>query len=240
MSMTNKVLVTLEMPDPDPISPAIAEILASMEVVVLGNYALPEQTPPATARDQFEEDAQAQLTEAARPLEDAGMSVTTRLVFGRARDKTINRIAIEEDCDVILTSGRADAIERLFVPLRGEANFDRILSFVGELLTTSDASVTLFHTDEESDRQPGEELLANAAERLIEAGIDPDRISRELAEDEDAGRSIVDLGAAYDLIVLGETEPSLRDRILGTVPAQVTADTDSPAFVVRDPGIKES
>jgi hypothetical protein len=34
--------------------------------------------------------------------------------------------------------------------------------------------------------------------------------------------------------VLGETEPSLRDRILGTVPAQVTADTDTPTFVVRN------
>jgi hypothetical protein len=34
--------------------------------------------------------------------------------------------------------------------------------------------------------------------------------------------------------VLGETEPSLLNRILGTVPAQVTADTDDPAFVVRN------
>ena len=37
----------------------------------------------------------------------------------------------------------------------------------------------------------------------------------------------------FDVLVLGETEPSLRDRILGTVPAQVTADTEDPAFVVR-------
>jgi hypothetical protein len=32
----------------------------------------------------------------------------------------------------------------------------------------------------------------------------------------------------------GETGPSLQDRILRTVPARVTADTDAPAFVVRN------
>jgi nucleotide-binding universal stress UspA family protein len=166
---------------------------------------------------------------------DAGAPVTTRLVFGRARDGTIDRVAVEEDCDVIPTPGRAEAVERLIVPLRGEENVDRILSVVAELLATTDASVTLFHADGDADRLPGEEPLADATGRLVEAGVDRARIGRELSTDDDAGGRIVDLGDAF-LIVLGETEPSLRDRILGTVPAQVTADTDDPTFVVRNPG----
>jgi nucleotide-binding universal stress UspA family protein len=160
--------------------------------------------------------------------------VVTRLVFGKAREKTINRVALEEDCDVILTPGDADAIAEVLVPLRGEANFDRILSFVGELLTTTGASVTLFHTGEESDRLPGEEILVDATDRLVEAGVEPDRISRQVSEEDDIERSIVDLGDTFDLLVLGETEPSLRDRIFGSRPAQVTAGTDDPAFVVRN------
>jgi nucleotide-binding universal stress UspA family protein len=155
-------------------------------------------------------------------------------VFGKAREKTIDRVAIEENCDVILTPGRTEAIERVAVPLRGEENLDRILSFVGELMAGTDATVTLFHTDEDSDRLPGEDLLAKATDRLVETGVAPDRISRQLSENADVGRSIVELGADFDLLVLGETEPSLRDRILGAVPAQVTADTEDPAFVVRN------
>ena len=50
----------------------------------------------------------------------------------------------------------------------------------------------------------------------------------------DTTQSIVDLGEEFDVLVLGETEPSLRDQIFGNVPAQVTADTDDPAFVVRN------
>jgi nucleotide-binding universal stress UspA family protein len=237
VNTTHRVLVPFELPDADPVPPAVVETLASMEVVALGHYGLPEQTPPSVGRDQFEDDAREELDDLARQFEDAGVPVTSRLVFGKAREKTIDRVAVEEDCDVVLTPGRVDVVERLFVPLRGEANFDRILSFVAELLAATDASVTLFHSGEASDRRPGEEILADATDRLVEAGVDPDRIDRELSDgDDEVGRRIVDLGDAFDLLVLGETEPSLRDRILGAVPAQVTADTDDPTFVVRNVG----
>lgn len=234
MSTTHRVLVPFELPDSAPVPPVLVDTLAAIEVVALGHYGLPEQTPPSVGRDQFKTDAAAELDDLAQPFESAGVTVTTRLAFGKARDKTIDRVAIEEGCDVILTPGRAEALERMAVPLRGEENFDRIISFVGELLSATDASVTLFHASEASDRIPGEEVLADAADRLIETGVDSDRISRQLSGDEDVARSIVELGADFDVLVLGETEPSLRNRIFGTVPAQVTADTEDPAFVVRN------
>jgi nucleotide-binding universal stress UspA family protein len=234
MNTTYRVLVPFELPDADPLSPVLIETVAAMEVVVLGHYGLPEQTPPSAARDQFADEASAELDALVQPLVDAGISVTTRLVFGKSRPKAIDRVAVDEGCDVILTPGTVDAVERLFVPLRGEANFDRILSFVAELLAATDATVTLFHDADESDRLPGEEILGNATDRLVEAGVDPDRIDREQSAAGDASQSIVDLGAAFDILVLGETEPSLVERVFGSVPAQVTADTDDPAFVVRN------
>jgi nucleotide-binding universal stress UspA family protein len=205
-----------------------------MEVVALGHYGLPEQTPPSVGRDQFEADAAAELDTLAQPFADADIPVTTRLVFGKAREKTIDRVAIEEGCDVILTPGRAEAVERVAVPLRGEENFDRIISFVGELLSATDASVTLFHASDASDRLEGDEILTDATDRLVEIGVAGNRISRQLSEERDVGRSIVELGEDYDILILGETEPSLRNRIFGTVPAQVTAGTEDPAFVVRN------
>ena len=233
MPTTHRVLVPFELPDAEPLPSVLVETLTTMEAVVLGHYGLPEQTPPTAARDQFEADAQAELDGLARPFEEAGVPVTTRLVFGKTREKVIDRTAVDEDCDVVLTPGRADAIERLFVPLRGEANFERILSFVAGLLAATDASVTLFHASDDSDRLPGEQILADATDRLVESGVDPGRINRELSGEGDAGRSIVELGEAFDLLVLGETDPSLRDRILGAIGAQVTADTTDPVFVVR-------
>jgi nucleotide-binding universal stress UspA family protein len=234
MNTSHRVLVPFELPDPEPASPVMVEMLETIEVVVLGHYGLPDQTPPAAARDQFETDARAELEGLVQPFESTDVSVTTRLVFGKAREKTVDRIALEEHCGVILTPGQVDEIRRLFVPLRGKEQFDRILSFVGELTTATDASVILFHEGEESDRLPGREILEDAADRLAEIGVDPDRLDQRLSEDGEVKQSIVDLADTFDLLVLGETEPSLRERILGTVPAQVTADTDTPAFVVRN------
>lgn len=234
MSPTHSVLVPFELPDADPLPPVLVDILAPMEVVALGYYGLPEQTPPSAGRDQFEADAAAEMDALVQSLADGGVPVTTRLVFAKGRHKAIDRVAIEEGCDVLLMPGRAETVERVAVPLRGEENVDRIISFVGELLSATDASVTLFHTSEASDRLPGGELLTDATDRLVETGVAPERISQQLSEDEDVGHSIVELGNDYDLLVLGETEPSLRNRILGTVPAQVTADTEDPAFIVRN------
>lgn len=234
MSTTHRVLVPFELPDATPIPSTIVDTLTPMAAVVLGHYGLPEQTPPSVGRDQFEADAQAELDDLAQPFRDADVPVETRLVFGKAREKTIDRVAVEEDCDVVLTPGEADGVDRLFVPLRGTENFDRILSFVADLLSGTDATVTLFHVEDESDRLSGEELLADAADRLVEAGVDTDRISRRLSAEGDVSGRIVDIGAEFDVLVLGETEPSLP-QLFGLVPARVTADTDDPAFVVRNP-----
>jgi Universal stress protein family. len=135
---------------------------------------------------------------------------------------------------VILTSGDADKITQVLLPVRGERNFDRILSFSEELLTATEATVTLFHMGEDSDQVPGEKILSDATDQLIQAGIDSDRITQRLSEDDDTTQTIIDLAESFDALILGETEPSLRDQILGNVPAQVTIDTDNPAFVVRD------
>lgn len=117
-------------------------------------------------RDQFKADATTELDELAKPFDSTGHPSITRGVFCKARKKTIDRVAIKDDCDVILTPGHADAIERVAAPLRGEQNFDRLLSFVGDLLSTTDAWVTLFYTSDASDWLPGEEILVSATDSL--------------------------------------------------------------------------
>lgn len=232
--MSHRILVPFELPDGTPVSATLAAGLAAMELVALGHFALPEQTPPEAGRDQFQDEAAAELAELVRPLTDRGADVTTRLVFGRARARTIDRVAAEEDCDVVFVPGGADsaAIDRLFVPVRGEDNFDGLLSFAAELALDCDASVLLFHDVEESDRLPGEQLLDDATEALVGEGLARDRIDRQLSTAEDVNADIVARAAEFDAVVLGESEPSVRERLFGRRPAEITLDTDRPAFVV--------
>lgn len=238
MSTPHRVLVPFELPDHKPVPAGLLKEIAALEVVVLGHFGLPEQTPPAVGRDQFEEEAQAELAEIASAFQ-GGAEVTTRLVFGQDRAKTIDRVALEEDCDVVLTGGatasETGAVERMLVPLRGADNIDAIVAFVAELQAATDADVTLFHSVTPEDRRPGQELLDDATAGLREAGVADDRIDTRLSEDGDPMSEVVELAGEYDVVVLGETEPSLRERLLGDVPARISARSDRSVFVVRAP-----
>lgn len=228
MDTSVRVLVPFDLPDADPTPPALIETLSVTEVVALGQFDIPEQTPSAVAREQFGDDARTELADIARTLEDAGISVETRLVFSSDREKAIDRVALEDDCDAILTPGEVDAIDRLFVALEGKPDVNRILSFVAELLAATEASVTLFHTDETT--------LVNATDRLVESGVEPGGIYQQLSESGDVRGDVLALEDECDLLVLGEAEPSLGEQVLGTVSARTTVDTHDPAFVVRSAG----
>ncbi|MFC7197849.1 hypothetical protein ACFQL4_29700 [Halosimplex aquaticum] len=93
----------------------------------------------------------------------------------------------------------------------------------------------MFHSVEEgTDPSQGEFVLRGATDRLSEEGIDRDRLDWELSGAEDPKSAIIDIAAEHDLIILGETEPSLRGRILGTVLTPILDGTEKPAIVVRD------
>ncbi|OYR95925.1 universal stress protein UspA, partial [Halorubrum sp. E3] len=123
--MADTILVPLELPDPEPLSPLLIEDLSSLDVVVLGHYDLPEQTPASSAREQFGEAAQATLDEVAASFADAGASVRTRLVFGKDRAAAIRQVAVEEDCAAEPDPAPTEGVERILVPPPDVAESDR-------------------------------------------------------------------------------------------------------------------
>lgn len=227
MSTKYNVLITFDLPDADPLPPVLTEALTTTQVVALGHYKLPEQTPPGAAREQFGSEIREALTKLVRPLESANIPVQTQLVFSSARQKAIDRVARKDDCDAILTMGQVDSLDRLFVALDGGPEFDRLLSFVADLLTATDASVILFHTRELT--------LTNATDQLIERGIDHERIYQQLSGRTDVERRVVEVENECDLLVVGEPDPSSEIQALGTISPEITLDMDNPAFIIRSP-----
>ncbi len=232
-SVNHRILLSFELPDATPLSSALARDLAGMEIVALGHYGLPEQTPPEAGRSQFSDEANRELTELIAPLSES--TVETRIVFGRAREKTIDRVAVDENCDVVFVPGETETIDSVFVPLRGGQNVTSVVSFAAELATASDATVTVFHDTEESDRRPGEALIEDAVEQLTASGIARERIDTQLADVDEVSSDIVERARDFDAIVLGESDPSFTERLLGARSTTITFDTERPAFVVGDP-----
>ncbi|ELZ19672.1 hypothetical protein C475_22044 [Halosimplex carlsbadense 2-9-1] len=213
----------------------VLELLSSVHVVVLGYYPVPSQAAPAQIKHQHEASARRQLEAVANHLSNHADAVTDILVFTHDRDESVDRIADTYDVDAILTPGEGASINRLLVPLRGDSNIENILSLVTALLNATNASATLFHSVDASDSDGhGEGILEAAVDNLAGRGIDRSRIDKQLSTDDDTVSDILTAEDGYDVLVIGESEPSLRDRILGRVPSRLLSNTPKPVFVVRD------
>lgn len=231
----SSILVDVELPDPEPLSSDLIDVLASLHVVLLGWYAVPEQTSPEQARDQFGDDAQAALDAVVRRFEEAGATVRTSLVFTGDKFDTLGRVSTEEVCDAVLIPGPMTHLHRVLVPLRGLYNAKRIAPFVADLIQDGTTDVTLFHVLEKGETEAAarEEVLEPTAELMKEHGISAGLLRLETVHAEDPAETIVDLSSDYDLVVLGETKPSVREILLGTVPERIAKAVEVPVIVVR-------
>lgn len=229
------ILVPVDVSDVDPPESGIFEHLRPVDIVVLGYYMVPKQTAPAHLKEDHEAEAAARLEEVVARFDDTDHEVESVLVFTKDQQDSVDRVAEQHDCDAVLITGETRPIERILVPLRGDVNLDRIVSLVADLERTSGASITLFHSvAADADSSRGEFILRGVVDRLADEGIDRDRLHWELSERGNPQAAIVDLADEYDLVILGETKPSLRDRIVGTTLSSIFDSIDVPAIVVRD------
>ncbi|MEF8900128.1 MAG: universal stress protein [Halovenus sp.] len=232
--MSDTILVPFELPDPELLSSVLVEDLSSLDIVILGHYNLPEQTPASSARDQFEADAQATLDELAEPFVEAGASVRTRLVFGKDRQAAIDHILVEEDCAAELNPAPTEFVDRILVPLPDVAEFSRLPEFIDVLCEDSTQEITLFHVVEgDEKREQAEAIVRETREGLIEAGFDPDLVNTRIVEGDEHDTEIIREAAEYDAVVMYEAESRLGDRIFGTLPDRIANETGDPVILVR-------
>lgn len=233
--MVDTILVPLELPDPEPLSPVLVEDLSSLSVVILGHYDLPEQTPASLARDQFGEAAQATLDQVADAFADAGASVRTRLVFGKNRAAAIRQVAVEEDCAAELDPAPTEGIDRILVPLPDVAEFDQLPGFIRVLIEDSTKRITLFHVVEDDDesREQGEAMVTETRDRLVRDGFDADAVDTLVVEGDEHDEEILRVAADYDAVVMYEPESRLGDRVFGTLADRIADETADPVIVVN-------
>lgn len=230
------ILISFDASGPGDVSSALVDLIGPHRVVILGYYPVPDQATAGQLRDEFGEEATAVVQEIVERFETGGATVESTVVFTRDPDQTVESTVNEYDADAVLTAGDiGETLDSVLVPLRGDATVGPIVEFVAALLRGSDADVTLFHVPEsEADAETGEFLLRGVRDRLIDEGLDDDRVDWHQKEAVSPMRGIVDVAAGYDLLIVGESEPSLREKIFGTVTNEVVEKSGCPALVVRN------
>jgi nucleotide-binding universal stress UspA family protein len=228
------VLVPVKVLEGQQVPAALIDVLVPTTVVLLGYHPIPEQTAPEQARTAFGEQARAELDELAQAVADAGGSVETRLVFTHDPTQTFERVAADEAADAVLLLNPAPSVDRILVALSEGINTERITRLVALLASYTDRSVTLFHAaPTEEDRQRGEQLLDAATDLLVERGVPAGAITRDVTVSDTPVQAIVDAAAGTDLVVLGESRPSVRELIFGEPSERVAGHSLAPILVVR-------
>ncbi|QZA88133.1 universal stress protein [Salinarchaeum sp. IM2453] len=229
------VLVPVDASDPETYDRSIVNLFQTAKVIILGWYPVPDQSAPSQLRNQFEDEAKQNIADLKQAFETADIEVETLVAFSHSRPKSVDKAAEQTQADFVLTPGKADQFDRIVVSIRGEVNLTRITSVVGPLLSQHDGEVTIFGViAPESDEEDTRQLMNTAVSEFVDAGIDESRITWETAQSDNVTEQVETFVSGYDLLIIGESEPSLASLTIGTIPERIINAVSIPVLVVRN------
>jgi hypothetical protein len=235
----DKVLLPMDVSDSVSLGERITEALQSSDAVLLGYWPIPEQTSPDQAREQFGEEADRRLQSVADQLTTHGIAVQSRVAFTKDRGQLIDSAANEYGCQSVLLPGKepvSSGPNRAIVLVKPDADLNRLVTTLGALFVESDVELFLFHaagTKNEHLYDATEFMLRGLADRLGELGIDAERIEWEQSTGGDRLDRILSRVPDFDFVVLGESNPTIRERIFGTMQARIAEEIETPQLTIR-------
>jgi hypothetical protein len=234
MTERPSILVPIRVLEGESIPDSVPTLLADAHVVLLGYHVIPDQTAPGQAQMQFEERASARMDELEELFETAGATVERRLVFTHTAQKTINRLSHEKDCLAVLIPDTVAEMNDVLVAVRGTVGIDRLARVVDGVFAGTDASVTLFHVAQEGESDAdAQTLLDGLTDRLIDNGFESGRINTRIEREQDPIEAIIDATIDFDVLVMGESDPTLATFVFGLPADQVAEQFLGPVFVVQ-------
>ena len=149
-------------------------------------------------------------------------------------DRLVERVALEESADAVLVLNPAPKLESVLVAVRGDVNLEYIAALLGVVLAGTDLQVTFFRVvDDESERDRARGLLETAVDDLAATGVERDRIDVSIVADGSPTRAILGAADDHDLLVVGESRPSIRRVIFRDRAETLAKGTVDPVLVIR-------
>jgi hypothetical protein len=223
---TTRVLLPVELPEHDPISPWLIDFLTPLNVILAGLYVVKDQTSPEQAREQFSEDAKGELEELTEQFREAGVDVRNELIFTPDVVQSVDRLKEQFEIDVIVTARPIEEVNNVLAVFTPDIDYDRIIDCVIDLLRHDDASTRLLYAcQEEGEQEEKSVLLDGVKNRLVDGGVDEERVSTTTLVTDEPVEQTVEQARDFDVVIIDEDEEKLYDALLVRSPAHL--------FVVR-------
>ena len=213
-----------------------AALLANARVVVAGYYEVPEQTATEQAREQFGESAKTTLHELAATLADVGATVETRLVFTHEAATTIDRIVYEHDCLAVLVANHVERVDDVLLAVRGLVGLEQNAALVAGLFADRGVDVTVYHgRDADEPAADARGVVTETEWALRERGMKASTIETVIEQTNEPVAAIARQAADHDVVVMGETNPSVTTVVFGMPADRVAERFEGPVLVVQRP-----
>lgn len=234
-------LIPIEILEGEALSEPLIDLLSPLEVIVLGYHEIPDQTASEQARDQYGERAEEKLASIADRFRERDCEIETRLSFTHDSFGTIEQLATEIDRVAIVIPHQMDAIEDVLVPVRGDINAEAIASTVGTIVAPTTATVTVYNiAQSESAVEEGRRMIETVYDQLVEYGVPETDINMTVDRTDNVLESLIDMANDHDVVVMGEDEPGIMDRIFSGTSDKVAKRSLVPVIVVRRPPDEET
>jgi hypothetical protein len=229
------VLVPLQVLEGESIPEGVPRLLSGAHVILLGYHVLPEQTATEQAREQFADRATERLAAFEAMFAEAGAVAESRLVFTHEAQTTINRVLVEESCLAVLVPKATPPVEEVLVPVRGTVGRERLVRLLTSLFADGEATITLFHVADADGKTEAVALLEGLEAALDEAGINRARVRTTVADADTPLRGIETASESADVVVMGESDPSVATYVFGLPEEQLAEQFLGPVLVVQRP-----
>ncbi|OYR49514.1 hypothetical protein DJ73_17460 [Halorubrum sp. Ea1] len=230
------VLVFVEFPDPDVPTTGFLKGFKYPDAEVVGFYHLDDGESPEDARAERGDEFTSELEEIAERFEREGVRADHDLVFGHDRVAARQQIVERDAVDAILLPGAANTLGKVLIAARSLPNAERKATLLDIVAEDELLSVDLVHIadpDDPDGESEGQRILKQTASALADAGVPEMRINRTVRTGTDVAFELSQAARGYDLIVLGETERDLGDRIFGPIGEYIVDERDVPVLILR-------
>lgn len=230
------ILVFVEFPDPEFPTAGFLDHLAYPNAELVGFYHLDDDESAQEVQAEYEEEFTTELRKQAERFEQRGVRTEYDLIFNHDRVEVRQRIAEDHDVDAILTPGGAGTLGKVLIASRHTRNAEEKVAKLLSIVDRDDLiSVDLVHIakpDDPEGEAEGERILEEVTSILTDKRIPPVQIDREVRTGEDVAYELNQAARNYDLVVLGETEQDVGDRVFGPVGDYIVGEQDVPVLTI--------
>jgi len=232
-----RILVPVELPNPNPLPKALLEVFNKFELLLMGYRIVPEQTSPEQSRGEFAEEAERELDQIVKDAEQWAGNVEKDIVFTPDFAHSVDRYVTENHCHSILTAAPISSVERLLLPVYAKSQVNRNLTTILYDLTQSSnlpvSLVILTSGERESEEQSNiDELRDFAVEQLKQVGLQEDQIRSSRAEVADIANAVAQLSDEDDVVILPEASTTDRNKFFNTLHEDIQEAVECPVLVV--------